>query len=940
MHSSLPSDADVRAWVTAQDWSKIAHHAAALAPEVVTSVVLCNAAYRAFQTLGDELLAGPWLERTLQLAPDNSTLWRNKGLRQQQQGDWVAAVESFSRACSLKPLVASYHSCLGTALARVGKHDEAVAAYCQAVTLDPDHRNWWLRLAQASIHSEQLHEAASAYRQALSMQDDKNTRHAYEELLRQIRSGTRAASASYYDGVFADSPKYAQDADASVYVPAWRRIVQALESCGAGSVLDLGCGPGQFAEFLGRHLPRIAYCGVDFSPVAIQQARERCPAFRFEQRELPLPETSDLPPFDVVICTEVLEHVERDRDILAALPAGVPVLATVPNYDSFGHLRVFRDIESVTSRYGDLLTGLTVEPQPIAADRVLWLIQGRRSEQVYRPVAPLPSTVDSNMRASAAARFAVESQFMADGTRYLQDFLPLFGLPFTTVVDSLGRRDAHVALRHDIDWSLENAMVMAELEHQQGIRSSYYLLHPDGAVQTHNYFGHLDGAKLVMAPALFEAARRLVDLGHEVGLHNDLISLSLTTGVAPGDYLEQIVEAFLRAGIDIQGSVAHGSKTCRSLGYMNFQIFSDFTPTDIAVDYQDRPELFECFADETVSANGNTVTKFALKMADYGLRYEANFTPRDLYLSDSSARWTLWQGPEATRFDKHTPRSVWEPVLLSRLAALPGPQRVQALVHACHWGALLHFNERALPSVRGRRDQDVQQRIRDRIGERLAAFANVVKAAPSARFEVYDQQYASHAQLYSIASTVRQFTETLVAGIRPPLRQVLELGCGQGDYLAFTCDAVTRKHGTAPAGLGIDGSAAAILGCAGRYPSLRWACDSVERFVEEHDAMFGERGETPPRWDLVLDKTGTIFIPDPDSARRFLQHLSSRMAPGALYVYVASRHYYREVLRKKNHGDWPMDWLTLVEEVFEPVSADDDEMPALKGYLKRVFRRR
>ena len=177
----------------------------------------------------------------------------------------------------------------------------------------------------------------------------------------------------------------------------------------------------------------------------------------------------------------------------------------------------------------------------------------------------------------------------------------MFGLPFVTVADSASLAEPHVALRHDVDWSIENAYAMAIVEHQLGIRSSYYLLHPDGRVTSRNYFGQVSDGRLAIDPQLFDWAARLMDLGHEVGLHNDLISLALATRRQPGEFLEQIVEAFAERGMPLAGSVAHGSRQCRDLGYLNYQIFAELKHEDVALDYRDRPELFERFREAAAS---------------------------------------------------------------------------------------------------------------------------------------------------------------------------------------------------------------------------------------------------------------------------------------------------------------------------------------------------
>jgi hypothetical protein len=61
-------------------------------------------------------------------------------------------------------------------------------------------------------------------------------------------------------------------------------------------------------------------------------------------------------------------------------------------------------------------------------------------------------------------------------------------------------------LRHDVDLSLEAALEMARLEHELGVRATYFLM-------TESVFYNLD------SHAGRDAVRELRDLGHAVGLH-------------------------------------------------------------------------------------------------------------------------------------------------------------------------------------------------------------------------------------------------------------------------------------------------------------------------------------------------------------------------------------------------------------------------------------
>ncbi|TCO80312.1 tetratricopeptide repeat protein [Plasticicumulans lactativorans] len=374
-------DAEVRALVAAGAWTEVAATLKSVPADAQVPVSLAANAYKAHMALGQEVVAEEWLDRALILAPANPGFCRNKGMLHQKRQEWNQAIECYRKAVALRPELAAYHGALAVALFQRGDYREAVTEFRIALQTDAGQRGWWLRLARSLVLLNELSEAAEAYSRALVLQEDFAVRSAHAEVLRQIQSGSRVASSAYYDAVFAESKKYACPAESSEYAPVWQRIVDALGKRDTRCVIDLGCGPGQFAEFIAAHLPTISYTGLDFSDVAVSRARQRCPQYLFERCELPVADFSELPRFDAVVCTEVLEHVEHDREIFASLPVGVYIIASVPNFDAFGHIRFFRNADEVRGRYGSLVDELEIERISLAGSSVLWLMKGTRSAQ-------------------------------------------------------------------------------------------------------------------------------------------------------------------------------------------------------------------------------------------------------------------------------------------------------------------------------------------------------------------------------------------------------------------------------------------------------------------------------------------------------------------------------------------------------------------------------
>ena len=77
-----------------------------------------------------------------------------------------------------------------------------------------------------------------------------------------------------------------------------------------GNEIDIGCRTGALVKELSNHFKTAV--GIDISAVAIDEARRNFPSGRFYISDITDPSSLPKMLFDVAICSDVLEHIEKD----------------------------------------------------------------------------------------------------------------------------------------------------------------------------------------------------------------------------------------------------------------------------------------------------------------------------------------------------------------------------------------------------------------------------------------------------------------------------------------------------------------------------------------------------------------------------------------------------------------------------------------------------
>lgn len=97
-----------------------------------------------------------------------------------------------------------------------------------------------------------------------------------------------------------------------------KKIINMLPKNGKYKILDAGCGEGHLLEKMHNKFPYYHYYGSDITDVALASAKERCSFAIIQKMDIRKLEYEN-EFFDVVICTEVLEHIYEYETVINEL---------------------------------------------------------------------------------------------------------------------------------------------------------------------------------------------------------------------------------------------------------------------------------------------------------------------------------------------------------------------------------------------------------------------------------------------------------------------------------------------------------------------------------------------------------------------------------------------------------------------------------------------
>jgi hypothetical protein len=183
-----------------------------------------------------------------------------------------------------------------------------------------------------------------------------------------------------------------------------------------------------------------------------------------------------------------------------------------------------------------------------------------------------------------------------------------------------------ISLRHDIDDNINAAVKFAYRENKYGIKSSYFVLH------TARYYGQKKGADFIRNDNVIYYLKKIQDsFGHEIGFHNDLVTLQLMYGIDSRVYLKNEL-AFLRGNkINIYGTTYHGSPYCYIYNYSNSFFWQEYSTGD--------------WNNKFIKKGYDTIKIEKDSLKTYNFIYEGAMLEPDYFFTDSNfvngKRWNM-----------------------------------------------------------------------------------------------------------------------------------------------------------------------------------------------------------------------------------------------------------------------------------------------------------
>lgn len=106
----------------------------------------------------------------------------------------------------------------------------------------------------------------------------------------------------------------------------------------------MGCGDGELLHTISSYFPEATYSGIDSSLFIIEQNKSRYPSYQFNCADI-VYLTNSKQSYDVVICSEVIEHILDYKKAIVSIanyvkPGGILIITTQSGKRYYSDIKV------------------------------------------------------------------------------------------------------------------------------------------------------------------------------------------------------------------------------------------------------------------------------------------------------------------------------------------------------------------------------------------------------------------------------------------------------------------------------------------------------------------------------------------------------------------------------------------------------------------------
>lgn len=246
----------------------------------------------------------------------------------------------------------------------------------------------------------------------------------------------------------------------------------------------------------------------------------------------------------------------------------------------------------------------------------------------------LPDTIHHQFIKETLAEKKTDSRFSyksyVDFLLETSDTSKYIVVPLNEFMDTVNPGKIVIGMRHDVDVDLNKAYNLSVVENNVGTRSTYFILHTAGYYLADPKKINVHNGSIIPVLQTMQNYYH-----HEIGWHNDLVTLQLIYEIDPVRFLGEELDWLRTNGLDIAGTASHGSAWCYTYKYLNFYFFEECKNSVIG----------QFVNNDSVFVKDRWIRIKHGRLSDFGLNYEAYFLDNNKYYSDAQIingkRWSV-----------------------------------------------------------------------------------------------------------------------------------------------------------------------------------------------------------------------------------------------------------------------------------------------------------